>query len=113
MAGGRRGTRQLVPRFDGPRMIVLLIALLRRGRGAAEMETEPPGDDPAARHAAAEAVQDAIEELEVGGDVRSVILACFRRFCALLGARGITAQDALTPRELELLAVERSEEHTS
>jgi len=60
-----------------------------------------------ARHAAADAVQDAIEELEVGGDVRSVILACFHRFCALLGARGITAQGALTPRELEGLAVER------
>src|SRR5438093_6191539 len=41
------------------------------------------------------------------GDVRSVILACFHRFCALLGARGITAQGALTPRELEGLAVER------
>jgi len=87
--------------------IVLLVALLRRGGGLAEMESEPPGDDPAARHAAAEVVQDAIEELEVGGDVRSVILACFRRFCALLGARGITDQGALTPRELEGLAVER------
>ncbi|OLE56202.1 hypothetical protein AUF72_01285 [Euryarchaeota archaeon 13_1_20CM_2_64_92] len=87
--------------------IVLLVALLRRGGGHTEMETEPPGDDPAARHAAAEAVQDAIEELEVGGDVRSVILACFRRFCALLGARGITDQGPLTPRELERLAVER------
>src|SRR2546426_3722517 len=78
--------------------IVLLVALLRRGGGHTEMETEPPGDDPAARHAAAEAVQDAIEELEVGGDVRSVILACFRRVCAPLGARGVTPQGALTPR---------------
>jgi len=87
--------------------IVILVVLLRRGAGIVEIEAEPLEDDPAARHAAADAVQDAIEELEVGGDVRSVILACFRRFCALLGARGITAQDALTPRELELLAVER------
>jgi len=87
--------------------IVILVALLRRGGSLVEIETEPPGDDTVARHAAAEVVQDAIEELEVGGDVRSVILACFRRFCELLGARGITEQGALTPRELERLAVER------
>ena len=87
--------------------IVILVALLRRGAGVVEIDNEPSADDPATRHAAADAVQDAIEELEVGGDVRAVILACFRRFCALLGARGITAQGALTPRELEDLAVGR------
>jgi len=87
--------------------IVILVALLRRGAGVVEIDNEPSDDDPATRHAAADAVQDAIEELEVGGDVRAVILACFRRFCALLGARGITAQGALTPRELEDLAVGR------
>src|SRR5438093_1316304 len=87
--------------------IVILVVLLRRGAGVVEIEAEPPADDPAARHAAADAVQDAIEGLEFGGDVRSVILACFRRFCALLGARGIPAQAALTPRELHVLAVER------
>src|SRR5256886_17588762 len=87
--------------------IVILVALPRRGAGVVEIDAEPSADDPAARHAAADAVQDAIEELEVGGDVRAVILACFRRFCALLGARGITAQGALTPRELEDLAVGR------
>jgi len=87
--------------------IVILVALLRRGAGVVEIDNEPSDDDPATRHAAADAVQDAIEELEVGGDVRAVILACFRRFSALLGARGITAQGALTPRELEDLAVGR------
>src|SRR5439155_711224 len=86
--------------------IVLLVALLRRGMGPPELEEESV-DKPAARHAAADAVQDAIQELELGGDVRSAILACFRRFCLLLGARGITAQGALTPRELDSLAVER------
>ena len=86
--------------------IVLLVALLRRGMGPRELEEESV-DKPAARHAAADAVQDAIQELELGGDVRSTILACFRRFCLLLGARGITAQGALTPRELDSLAVER------
>ena len=87
--------------------IVILVALLRRGAGVVEIDNEPSAEDPATRHAAVDAVQDAIEELEVGGDVRAVILACFRRFCALLGARGITAQGALTPRELEDLAVGR------
>jgi len=87
--------------------IVILVVLLRRGAGVVEIQDESAGDDPSARHTAAEAVQDAIAELEVGGDVRTVILACFRRFCALLGARGITAQGALTPREIESLAVER------
>ncbi len=86
--------------------IVLLVALLRRGMGPRDLEDEPV-EDPTARSAATEAVRDAIDELEVGGDVRSSVLACFRRFCLLLGARGITAQLALTPRELDRLAVER------
>src|SRR2546428_9964810 len=63
--------------------IVILVALLRRGAGVVEIDDEPSADDPAARHAAADAVQDAIEELEVGGDVRAVILPCFRRVFAL------------------------------
>lgn len=57
------------------------------------------------RTAAAEAVQTAIAQLELGGDVRAVILACFERFCELLGDRGFRDQSALTPRELEALAV--------
>jgi hypothetical protein len=32
---------------------------------------------------------------------------CYQRFCALLGSRGISEQEAMTPRELEGLAVER------
>ena len=60
-----------------------------------------------ARGVAAETVREAIQEIESGGEVRPVILACFQRFCALLGSRGITKQDPLTPRELERLAVDR------
>jgi Domain of unknown function (DUF4129) len=86
--------------------IFILVAILRRGMGPPELEEENV-DDPGARSAAAEAVRDAIDELEVGGDVRSVVLACYRRFCLLLGARGITSQVALTPRELDRLAVDR------
>src|SRR5438094_433263 len=60
-----------------------------------------------ARGVAAETVREAIQEIESGGEVRPVILACFQRFCALLGSRGSTQQDPLTPRELERLAVDR------
>lgn len=57
------------------------------------------------RLAAAEAVQAALAELQLGGDVRTVILACYSRFCFFLGARGLGGQETLTPRELERLAV--------
>jgi hypothetical protein len=62
---------------------------------------------PEAREAAADAVQTTIQEIEDGGDVRAAILACFQRFCALLGSRGFPEQAALSPRELEGLAVDR------
>jgi len=58
------------------------------------------------RLAAAQAVTAAITDLQLGGDVRTVILACYARFCFFLGARGIAEQEALTPRELEGLAVQ-------
>src|SRR3989441_1755308 len=78
--------------------IVILVALLRRGAGVVEIDDEPSADDPAARHAAADAVQDAIEELEVGGDVRAVILACFRRVFAPPRPPRVTPPGAPTPR---------------
>lgn len=63
---------------------------------------EPPSKS---RAAAAEAVTATIQELELGGDVRAAILACFDRFCRLLGERGVREQASLTPRELESFAV--------
>jgi Domain of unknown function (DUF4129) len=86
---------------------LVLAYLLRRGAGPFVEDTEEPLGIPAARHAAAEAVQEAIEDLSVGGDVRAAILACYQRFCALLGSRGMSEQKALTPRELEGFAVLR------
>jgi len=86
--------------------ILALTYLLRRQAGAFEGEDDEP-DGPDERKRATAAVQTAIAELELGGDVRQVILACFERFCRLLGARGITEQIALTPRELERLAIAR------
>ena len=59
------------------------------------------------RLGAAQAVQAAISELQLGGDVRTVILACYERFCYFLFARGVSQQEPLTPRELEDLAVSR------
>ena len=87
--------------------ILILAYFLRRGAGASSLDSEEDDDGPNARAEAADAVQTAIADLELGGDVRTVVLACFQRFCVLLGARGITAQLALTPRELEGLAVAR------
>ncbi|MGI0150228.1 MAG: DUF4129 domain-containing protein, partial [Thermoplasmata archaeon] len=79
----------------------------RRGTGPLAVGSESGGDFPALQRAASEVVQETIRDLEIGEDVRTTILACFQRFCHLLGARGITRQDALTPRELEGLAVRR------
>ncbi len=83
-----------------------LVVLLRRSRRPdPEWGAEFP--IPIERQAAVVAVRATIHDLEEGGDVRTAILACFERFCALLGSRGITDQDALTPHELEGLAVDR------
>lgn len=65
----------------------------------------PPSALLSRRQAAAAAVQATISELQLGGDVRTSILACYQRFCVLLGARGIARQEPLTPGELETLAV--------
>jgi len=102
----------------GPIEIFLLVAvflavawlayLFRRARmqgDATDWEETFPAST--ARVVAATTVREAILEIEGGGEVRAVILACFQRFCTLLGSRGITKQDPLTPRELEGLAVDR------
>ena len=86
--------------------ILVLVFFLRRGtivRRTPEVQAPPEGE----REAAAEAVQATIEELRLGEDVRTAILACYERFCALLGARGVSDQAPLTPRELERFAVEQ------
>jgi uncharacterized membrane protein YhaH (DUF805 family) len=87
----------------------LLLILYRVRRNARSFAGGLGAGDvfPEVRDAASEVVQDAIHDLEIGGDVRTTILACFQRFCRLLGSRGITKQVALTPRELESLAVRR------
>ncbi len=65
----------------------------------------PPTALASRRQAAAAAVAATISELQLGGDVRTSILACYQRFCRLMGTRGIGRQEPLTPRELEDLAV--------
>jgi len=86
--------------------ILAMAYLLRRNAGDFEVGEEDGGSADGRRRAS-EAVQATIAELEIGADVRGAILACFQRFCRLLGARGIGDQGALTPRELERLAVDR------
>jgi len=86
--------------------ILALTYILRRGAaGGSRQEGETVRSDD--RREASRAVEATIAELELGADVRGAILACFQRFCRLLGARGITEQGALTPRELERIAVDR------
>jgi len=86
---------------------VVLVVILARGspsfRALGRHRAELPS--PAPRAEAAEAVKEAIGEIEIGGDVRTAILACFQRFCRLLGQRGIAEQAPLTAREIEDAAV--------
>jgi len=81
------------------------LAYMFRGARAPRTRLPPLPVHGPERAAAAEAVHVAIAEIEEGGDVRAAILACFRRFCDLLGARGVSGQAVLTPREIEGLAV--------
>jgi hypothetical protein len=85
--------------------VLAIVLLLRRSRRAEWATEDDTSGGP--RVSAAVAVNKTIQDLEAGRDVRSAILACFQRFCELLGSRGITEQGALTPRELEALAVHR------
>jgi Domain of unknown function (DUF4129) len=83
---------------------LLVIAMVVRSHATLRpphRPTTPP------RREAIVVVDDALQDLRLGSEVRQVILECFRRFCALLGRRGIPDQDNLTPRELEGLAVSR------
>ena len=94
--------------FLAASVFVSLIAIalfFRVGSNLARRPPETPRRVP--RRAAVRAVQAAIDEIQLGGDVREAILACYARFCALLGAKGLAAQEALTPREIEALAVDR------
>lgn len=87
--------------------ILWIVYRFRKASGPAGSRGLDVSDGLKARVAAAGTIQETIEMLEFGGDVRATILECFRRFCRLLGARGVGDQEALTPRELEALAVER------
>lgn len=87
--------------------ILWIVYRFRKASGPAGLRGLDVSDGPKARLAAAGTIQETIEMLELGGDVRATILECFRRFCRLLGTRGVEGQEALTPRELEALAVER------
>jgi membrane protease YdiL (CAAX protease family) len=77
----------------------------RRGTGLPADGSVGPSAGMEVRRAATDAVRETIHELEIGGDVRTTILACFQRFCRLLGSRGLADQDAITAREIEALAV--------
>lgn len=83
---------------------ILIVAFFVR-MNLSSRRTPPSASTRIRRRAAAEAVGATITELQLGGDVRSAILACYQRFCQLLGTQGVQGQEAMTPRELESLAV--------
>lgn len=87
--------------------VLILAFLIRRTAVARDLDEMAPFEGFGPRRAAAQLVRRAMDELELGGDVRGAILQCFQQFCALLAGKGIADQEALTPRELSLLAVER------
>jgi len=86
---------------------LVLAFMIRRAAATREPEVADLLGGLRSRRAAAEAVREAMDDLELGGDIRGAILVCYQRFCALLAGRGIEAQEALTPRELSVLAIER------
>lgn len=85
--------------------LVWILYRFQRGARPLAVRSRQDAEFSEARFAASTVVQEAIRDLEIGADVRIAILACFQRFCRLLGARGVTDQTALTPWELERLAV--------
>ncbi len=85
--------------------IVALAFFFHLGTNLRKLRISEPGTR--GRWLAARAVRATISELQLGADVRGAILACYQRFCTLLGDRGISYQEALTPREIEDLAVHR------
>ncbi len=86
-------------------LMVSLVAVALFFQLGANLQRWPiRGPGRSSRRAAAQAVAAALEELQVGGEVREVILACYARFCELLGSRGIPDQEPLTPREIQGLA---------
>jgi hypothetical protein len=54
---------------------------------------------------AASAVRRTLLDLEAGGDFRTAVLACYQRMCSLFATKGVARQEALTPREIEVLAL--------
>jgi phosphatidylglycerophosphate synthase len=106
-----------LPRLAGIPLVVFLAGALFAAllavsyfvRASGILRRPPPAPEVhfPSRAAAASTVVEAIRRIERGDDVRAAILGCFARFCELLGARGVSDQGPLTPRELEDLAIGR------
>ncbi len=76
----------------------VLPALAGVGRGR-------PPERERRRLEAASAVRRTLLDLEAGGDFRTAVLACYQRMCSLFATKGVARQEALTPREIEVLAL--------
>ncbi|TLZ63747.1 MAG: DUF4129 domain-containing protein [Methanobacteriota archaeon] len=58
-----------------------------------------------ARREAANVVRRTLLDLEAGTDFRTAVMACYQRMCSLIATRGVSRQEALTAREIEVLAL--------
>jgi len=53
-------------------------------------------------------VEDAISDLELGGNARTVIIRCYRNMCAFMGKKGFAQKSHYTPREFEFLVMRKT-----
>ncbi len=59
------------------------------------------------RQEVARSIETGIYRLQLGDDIRSVILGCYRDLIDLLRGRGMKAEPQLTAREVEIVALDR------
>ncbi len=101
---------RLSPALVGVAVIFLAIVLSyvlrnslrwKRWRALSELLSEEASD---ALQRTTAVIEKGLYRLELGEDVRSSILGCYRDLLILLQGRGLLAEDHLTARELELAA---------
>jgi hypothetical protein len=118
--GGRSGDAPLpadlgisppaLPQFaaDPPRWLLLLLGALIVALGLAlawllvrRRRQQPVGE---ALADLAQEARQALDALDAGGDVRATVLQCYKEMARVLRRqRGLQRQEAMTPREFELL----------
>jgi len=57
------------------------------------------------RYEAASTLRRTLLDLEAGRDFRTTVLTCYQKMCSILSIRGVSHQEVLTPREIEIQAL--------